>query len=58
MEKDRLEFRSEIEIADSEWLNAIELNFGYSDYKHSESGFEDEGASTFVFKSTFTVLIV
>ena len=44
MEKDRFEFRSEIEIADSEWLNAIELNFGYSDYKHSESGFEDEGA--------------
>ena len=44
MESDRFEFRTEIEMADSEWLRAIKLNLGYSDYKHSESGFEDEGA--------------
>ena len=44
MESDRFEFRSEIEITDSEWLKAIDLNFGYGDYMHSESGWEDEGA--------------
>ena len=44
MESDRFEFRSEIEINDSDWLTGLELNFGYGDYKHSESGWEDEGA--------------
>ena len=29
-----------LEVADSDWLNGIEFNFGYGDYKHSESGFE------------------
>ena len=43
MESDRFEFRSEIEINDSDWLTGVELNFGYGDYKHSESGWEDEG---------------
>jgi iron complex outermembrane receptor protein len=42
MERDRFEFRSEIEITDSEWLRAVELNLGYADYKHSESGYETE----------------
>jgi iron complex outermembrane receptor protein len=41
MESDRFEFRSEIEVSGSEWLNSIELNFGYGDYKHSEIGYED-----------------
>jgi iron complex outermembrane receptor protein len=44
MEGDRFEFRTEIDVSDSDWLTAIELNFGYGDYKHSESGWEDEGA--------------
>jgi iron complex outermembrane receptor protein len=44
MESDRFEFRSEIEIKNSDWLTGVELNFGYGDYKHSESGWEDEGA--------------
>ncbi len=44
MESDRFEFRSEIEITDSDWLTGIELSIGYGDYKHSESGFEDEGS--------------
>ena len=44
MESDRFEFRSEIEISDSNWLTGIDLNIGYGDYKHSESGYEDEGA--------------
>ena len=42
MERDRFEFRTEIEVADSEWLRAVELNLGYADYKHSESGYETE----------------
>lgn len=42
MERDRFEFRTEIEITDSEWLRAVELNLGYADYKHSESGYETE----------------
>jgi iron complex outermembrane receptor protein len=41
MESDRFEFRSEIEISDSEWLTGIDLNLGYSDYKHSEIGKEE-----------------
>ena len=41
MESDRFEFRTEIDVSDSDWLNGIELNFGYGDYKHSESGKED-----------------
>ena len=45
MESDRFEFRSELEITDSEWLTGVELNFGYGDYKHSESGYE-AGADT------------
>ena len=44
MESDRFEFRSEIEISDSGWLTGIDLNIGYGDYKHSESGYEDEGS--------------
>ena len=46
MESDRFEFRSELEITDSEWLTGVELNFGYGDYKHSESGFETENMGT------------
>ena len=46
MESDRFEFRSEIEITDSDWLTGIELNFGYGDYKHSESGYETENNVT------------
>ena len=41
MESDRFEFRSEIEISDSEWLTGIDFNLGYSDYKHSEIGKEE-----------------
>jgi len=41
MESDRFEFRSEIEVSDSEWLTGIDLNLGYSDYKHSEIGKEE-----------------
>ena len=41
MESDRFEVRSEIEIADSDWLKSIELNFGYGDYQHSEIGMEE-----------------
>ena len=52
MESDRFEFRSEIEVSGSEWLNGIELNFGYSDYKHSEIGYEN-GAPPFETHSTF-----
>ena len=44
MENDRFEFRSEIEVSDSDWLTGIDFNIGYSDYKHSESGYEDEGS--------------
>ena len=52
MESDRFEFRSEIDVSGSEWLNSIELNFGYSDYKHSEIGYEN-GAPPFETHSTF-----
>lgn len=45
MENDRFEFRSEIEISDSDWLTGIDLNIGYGDYKHSESGFEEENGT-------------
>ena len=41
-ESDRFEFRSEIEVSDSEWLTGIDLSLGYSDYKHSEIGKEEE----------------
>ena len=40
MESDRFEFRTEIEISDSEWLTGMDLNIGYGDYQHSESGWE------------------
>ena len=40
MESDRFEFRYEIDVTDSDWLTGINLNFGYGDYKHSESGDE------------------
>ena len=46
MESDRFEFRSELEITDSDWLTGVELNFGYGDYKHSESGYETENNVT------------
>ena len=42
MESDRFEFRYEIEVSDSDWLTGVDLNIGYGDYKHSESGYEDE----------------
>jgi iron complex outermembrane receptor protein len=45
MESDRFEFRSEIGISDSDWLTGIDLNFGYGDYKHSESGWEEENGT-------------
>jgi len=41
MESDRFEFRSEIDVTDSEWLTGIDFNLGYSDYKHSEIGKEE-----------------
>ena len=43
MESDRFEFRSEIEISDSDFLTGLDLNIGYGDYQHSESGWEDHG---------------
>ena len=42
MESDRFEFRSEIDISDSDWLTGIDFNIGYGDYKHSEGGYETE----------------
>jgi iron complex outermembrane receptor protein len=53
MESDRFEFRSEIEVSGSEWLNSIELNFGYGDYKHSEIGKEQPSDTTLETHSTF-----
>jgi iron complex outermembrane recepter protein len=52
MESDRFEFRSEIEVAGSDWLNGVELNFGYGDYKHSEIGYEN-GVPPFETHATF-----
>ncbi len=52
MESDRFEFRSEIEVSGSEWLNSIRLNFGYGDYKHSEIGYEN-GAPPFQTHATY-----
>ena len=46
MKNDRFEFRSEIEVSDSDWLTGIDLNIGYGDYKHSESGYETENNVT------------
>ena len=46
MESDRFEFRSEIEISDSDFLTGIDLNLGYGDYQHSESGYEEENGTT------------
>ena len=46
MESDRFELRSEFDISDSDWLTGIDLNFGYGDYKHSESGYEEENGTT------------
>ena len=46
MESDRFELRSEIEISDSGLLTGIDLNFGFGDYQHSESGFETENNVT------------
>jgi iron complex outermembrane receptor protein len=46
MESDRFEFRTEIEISDSDLLTGIDLNFGYGDYQHSESGYESEDNET------------
>jgi iron complex outermembrane receptor protein len=45
MESDRFEFRTEIDVSDSDWLTGIELNIGYGDYQHSESGWEDEAGN-------------
>ena len=36
--RDRFEFRSEIQIAGSDWLQAVDVNIGYGDYEHSEIG--------------------
>ena len=44
--RDRFEFRSEIEIADSDWLQSIDLNIGYGDYEHSEIGLENGAFET------------
>ena len=38
--RDRFEFRSEIEIADSDLLQSIDLNIAYGDYELSEIGLE------------------
>ena len=45
MENDRFEFRTEFDISDSDWLTGIDLNFGYGDYMHSESGWEDHNGT-------------
>jgi len=42
MESDRFELRAEFDISDSDWLTGIEINIGYGDYQHSESGWEEE----------------
>ena len=42
LESDRFEFRTEIDVSDSDWLTGIEINIGYGDYQHSESGWEEE----------------
>ena len=52
MENDRFEVRSEIEIADSDWLKSIELHLGFGDYEHSEIGLED-GEEGFHTHSTY-----
>jgi len=52
MKNDRFEVRSEIEVADSNWLRSIELNIGHGDYEHSEIGMED-GALPFETHSTY-----
>ena len=46
MESDRFEFRSEIEVSNSDFLTGIDLNIGYGDYQHSESGYETENNVT------------
>lgn len=46
MESDRFEFRSEIDVSNSDLLTGIDLNIGYGDYQHSESGYEEEGGVT------------
>ena len=46
MESDRFEFRTKIEISDSDWLTGVDLNIGYGDYLHSESGYETENNVT------------
>ena len=38
LESDRFEFRSEIDILDSSWLQSIEFSLGYGDYRHDEIG--------------------
>lgn len=53
MESDRFEFRSEIEVAGSHWLNGIQLNFGYGDYKHSEIGKEKPSDTTLETHATY-----
>ncbi len=53
MESDRFEFRSEIEVAGSDWLNGIQLNFGYGDYKHSEIGKEKPSDTTLETHATY-----
>ena len=45
MESDRFEFRTEINVSDSDWLTGIDLNIGYGDYSHSESGWEDHNGT-------------
>ena len=53
LESDRFEFRSEIEISDSDWLTGIDLNIGYGDYKHSEIGKEEPSDTELETHSTF-----
>ena len=50
--RDRFEFRSEIEVGDSDWLQGIDVNIGFGDYEHSEIGMEN-GALPFETHATY-----
>ena len=41
LESDRFEARSEFDVSGSDWLQAVELKFGYGDYLHSELHLEE-----------------
>tara|TARA_B100000212_G_scaffold262739_1_gene202468 strand:- start:920 stop:3121 length:2202 start_codon:yes stop_codon:yes gene_type:complete len=41
LESDRFEARSAFDVSGSDWLQAVELKFGYGDYLHSEAHLEN-----------------